>query len=57
MKEVCDLDREKSNFAWSFDGVPEENSLYLEFADAVVEITAMDLVLYQPCLLYTSRCV
>lgn len=48
MKEVCDLDREKSNFAWSFDGVPEENSLYLEFADAVVEIPAMDLVLYQP---------
>ena len=44
MKEVCDLDREKSNFAWSFDGVPEENSLYLEFADAVVEIPAMDLV-------------
>ena len=37
MKEVCDL-----------DGVPEENSLYLEFADAVVEIPAMDLVLYQP---------
>lgn len=48
MKEVCDLDREKSNFAWSFDGVPEENSLYLEFADAVVEVPAMDLVLYQP---------
>lgn len=48
MKEVCDLDREKVNFAWSFDGVPEENSLYLEFADGVVEIPAMDLVLYQP---------
>ncbi len=48
MKEVCDLDREKVNFAWSFDGVPEENSLYLEFADGIVEIPAMDLVLYQP---------
>lgn len=48
MKEVCDLDREKANFAWSFDGVPEENSLYLEFEDGVVEIPAMDLVLYQP---------
>ncbi len=48
MKEVCDLDRGKVNFAWSFDGVPEENSLYLEFADGVVEIPAMDLVLYQP---------
>lgn len=48
MKEVCDLDRGKVNFAWSFDGVPEENSLYLEFADGIVEIPAMDLVLYQP---------
>ncbi|MDE6202482.1 MAG: mannose-6-phosphate isomerase, partial [Lachnospiraceae bacterium] len=23
MKEVCDLDRNQKNFAWSFDGVPE----------------------------------
>ena len=48
MKEVCDLDRSKQNFAWSFDGVPEENSLYLGFHDITVEIPAMDLVLYQP---------
>ncbi|RYY33369.1 MAG: mannose-6-phosphate isomerase, partial [Sphingobacteriaceae bacterium] len=27
MKEVCDLDRDTVNFAWCFDGVPEENSL------------------------------
>ena len=38
MKEVCDLDRSKQNFAWSFDGVPEENSLYLGFHDITVEI-------------------
>ena len=48
MKEVCDLDRSKQNFAWSFDGVPEENSLYLGFHDITIEIPAMDLVLYQP---------
>lgn len=48
MKEVCDLDREKDNFAWSFDGVPEENSLYMEFDGINIEIPAMDLVLYQP---------
>lgn len=48
MKEVCDLDRSKDNFAWSFDGVPEENSLYLDFQDIRVEVPAMDLVLYQP---------
>ncbi|ROR22162.1 mannose-6-phosphate isomerase class I [Mobilisporobacter senegalensis] len=48
MKEVCDLDRTKDNFAWSFDGVPEENSLFLDFENGVIEIPAMDLVLYQP---------
>ena len=48
MKEVCDLDRSKENFAWSFDGVPEENSLYLDVAGIQVEIPAMDLVLYKP---------
>ena len=48
MKEVCDLDRSKQNFAWSFDGVPEENSLYFEFNGVRVEVPAMDLTLYQP---------
>lgn len=48
MKEVCDLDKQQENFAWSFDGVPEENSLYLRFQDTRIEIPAMDLVLYQP---------
>ena len=48
MKDVCDLDREKQNFAWSFDGVPEENSLYFEFNGIRVEVPAMDLTLYQP---------
>lgn len=48
MKEVCNLDKDQENYAWSFDGVPEENSLLLDFENAVVEIPAMDLVLYQP---------
>lgn len=55
MKEVCDLDRSKDNFAWSFDGVPEENSLYLEFNGVKVEVPAMDLVLYQPRQLLGSQ--
>ena len=29
MKEVCDLDKSKSNYAWCFNCVPEENSLLL----------------------------
>ena len=48
MKEVCGLDKSKENFAWSFDGVPEENSLYLRYGDTRVEIPAIDLVLYKP---------
>lgn len=48
MKEVFGLDSSEENYAWSFDGVPEENSLLFNFGKAVVEVPAMDLVLYQP---------
>lgn len=48
MKKHCGLDPQEKNYAWSFDGVPEENSLYLRYRDTRIEIPAMDLVLYQP---------
>lgn len=48
MKEHCGLDPKEKNYAWSFDGVPEENSLYLRYGNVRIEIPAMDLVLYQP---------
>lgn len=48
MKEVCNLDPDKENYAWSFDGVPEENSIYLDFGNGHIELPAMDLVLYEP---------
>ena len=48
MKEVCNLDKNEKNFAWSFDGVPEENSLRFKFNDVVVETPAMNLVKYCP---------
>ena len=48
MKEVCDLDRSKANFAWCFDCVPEENSLLLRFGEIVVETPAINLVFAQP---------
>lgn len=44
MKEVCDLDREKSNFGWCFDCVPEENSLLLEVKGTLFEMPSMNLV-------------
>ena len=48
MKEVCHLDKKQKNFAWSFDGVPEENSILFDYDGVVVELPCMDLVLYQP---------
>lgn len=48
MKEVCDLDKETPNFAWCFDCVPEENSLYLEFKEMRMEIPSIDLVFAHP---------
>lgn len=48
MKEVCKLDPKEKNYAWSFDGVPEENSLRFKFNNVVVETPAMNLVKYCP---------
>lgn len=48
MKEVCELDEDKPNYAWCFDCVPEENSLVLKFADLLVELPSQNLVLLQP---------
>lgn len=48
MKQICGLPAEEKNFAWSFDGVPEENSLLFDCGGDVVEVPAMDLILYRP---------
>ncbi len=48
MKEVCGLDPDAKNFAWCFDGVPEENSLYFEINGTRLEIPASNLVFYKP---------
>lgn len=48
MKEVCSLDPNQSNYAWSFDGVPEENSILFDYDGVTFKLPAMDLVLYQP---------
>lgn len=47
MKETFGLPDAK-NYAWSFDCVPEENSLLLEVGGIVAEIPAIDLVFYHP---------
>ncbi len=48
LKEVCDLDREQQNFAWGFDCVPEENSLFIRFKDVLFETPSINLVFAQP---------
>ena len=48
MKEVVGLDPAADNYAWSFDGVPEENSLYLQYGDVRVEMPALNAVFYKP---------
>ncbi|HEH9440049.1 TPA: class I mannose-6-phosphate isomerase [Aeromonas sobria] len=48
MKQVCDLDPAPANYAWCFDCVPEENSLYLRFGSVRVEIPSQNLVLCEP---------
>ncbi len=48
MKETFDLPKEAINYAWSFDGVPEENSLYFRFGKVRLEVPAIDLVFLQP---------
>ncbi len=47
MKEVCDLDKSKENFAWCFDCVPEENSLKLVVGDIEFETPSINLVFTQ----------
>lgn len=47
MKEVCDLDRSKSNYGWCFDCVPEENSLYLEVEGELFEIPSINVVFHE----------
>lgn len=48
MKTHFDLPENGSNYAWSFDGVPEENSLLLNFGTAVIQTPAQNLVMSQP---------
>jgi len=55
MKEVCNLDKHEQNYAWSFDGVPEENSMRFKYGETIFEIPAQDLVDYAPERLMGSR--
>ncbi|MBO0991510.1 class I mannose-6-phosphate isomerase [Bacillus sp. SD088] len=55
MQEKFQVGQDKVNLAWSFDGVPEENSLYLKFGDVRMEIPANNVVMHQPLPLLGER--
>lgn len=55
MKNYFGLPENGSNYAWSFDGVPEENSILLGFGDKTIEIPAINLVHAQPQKLLGER--
>ena len=46
LKETCGLNPEVENYAWAFDGVPEENSIFMRFEDVRVELPAINIVLF-----------
>ena len=48
MKQKFDLPEGTPNYAWSFDCVPEENSLLMEVGGVVLETPAINLVFYHP---------
>jgi len=55
MKEVLDLPKEEENYAWAFDGVPEENSIIMRFNDVRLELPSINVVFYYPKLLLGER--
>ena len=47
MLERLNLPQDKPNYAWSFNGVPEENAICFEFGQETFTLQAMDLVLFE----------
>ncbi|MDY4610337.1 MAG: class I mannose-6-phosphate isomerase [Sphaerochaetaceae bacterium] len=48
MKHTFSLDPTKENYAWSFDGVPEENSINLSYGTEYASFPMMDVILAYP---------
>lgn len=48
MQNTFDLDEGSPNYAWCFDGVPEENSILLRLGNVLFETPAMNITLRRP---------
>ena len=55
MQEKFNFRKDERNLAWSFNGVPEENSLILNFDGVKMEVPANNLVFSQPLALLGER--
>ncbi|GGP12933.1 class I mannose-6-phosphate isomerase [Oceanobacillus neutriphilus] len=55
MREKFNLDKEEVNFAWCFNGVPAENSIYLQYGDCIIEIPANNVVFSHPAELLGNK--
>lgn len=55
MKRTFGLDPSAPNYAWSFDGVPEENSLLFDLEGTMLEMPAMNLTMMRPVKLLGER--
>ncbi|MGM0113216.1 class I mannose-6-phosphate isomerase [Enterococcus sp. DIV0187] len=55
MKKQFNLDPNQENFGWAFDGVPEENSLCLNFSGTKIEIPAINVVHQRPIALLGKK--
>nr|WP_246120545.1 class I mannose-6-phosphate isomerase [Cohnella terricola] len=50
-----ELPKREHPYAWGFDGVPEENSLYFQYGDVKVELPAINLVFFESIKLLGDR--
>jgi mannose-6-phosphate isomerase class I len=55
LEQHIDLPPQSNPYAWGFDGVPEENSLYFMFGEVRIELPAINLVFYRPKQLLGER--
>lgn len=55
MEKVCDLTPKEHNYAWCFDGVPEENSIRGDVDGVTIELPAMDLIKRHPVALLGKK--
>jgi mannose-6-phosphate isomerase class I len=55
LEEKIGLTRREHPYAWGFDGVPEENSVYFQYGDIRVEVPSINLVFFEPKALLGDR--